>query len=92
MGVNSRRDTARPVHTCPVCGKQAYRSRRDAKRASRVVNPAAHLAAYRCDTGYWHIGKLPPVIARGNAPREGSRSYPPGTTGWAERNTQRNTP
>lgn len=79
----------RPIRTCPTCGKMAYSTRNDAKKAAKRVNPAAHLSVYRCDTGYWHFGKLSPLISRGISTRDDSRAHPPHTTGWADRNPKK---
>ena len=43
-----------PVSTCGVCGKQGYRSRREARRAARVLHPGRRVRAYSC-AGRWHF-------------------------------------
>jgi hypothetical protein len=45
--------------TC-ACGKWAYPSRRQARRAARVLHPGERLRAYAClRAGSWHFGHLP---------------------------------
>lgn len=52
----------RYAYRCDVCGKGAYESRRDAKRAARDIHPHERLNAYRCPhrAGMWHLGHLRP--------------------------------
>lgn len=58
---------ARPCYSwCPACGKRAYPSKRDAKRANRRLYPNDRMNAYRCphespwDAVRWHLGHLQP--------------------------------
>jgi hypothetical protein len=60
------RPTARFAGTCPACGKRCYVSRRHARAAARVIDPA--MSAYRCG-GYWHLGHLPEAVRRGRRTR-----------------------
>lgn len=39
---------------CRMCGKRCYQSRKDARRAGRLLYPGAHTREYRC-LGLWHI-------------------------------------
>ena len=57
-----------------VCGKVMYTSRKLAKKAARMYSHH-DLTAYQCGE-FWHLGHLPPVIARGHVPRDNAtRSY-----------------
>lgn len=50
------------THHCETCGKWAYRSRKVAKRALRILHPGAkYMREYRCpvDDNYWHFGHRP---------------------------------
>lgn len=59
-------------------GKRRYDSRRDAKRARARIKASGadtkvgHLQPYGpCDfCGYWHLGHLPPLIARGEVDKD----------------------
>jgi hypothetical protein len=59
--------TTRPTYCnyCHGCGKQSYQTRSIAKQVRKRVPPDGRgpLSAYRCpdDTGYWHLGHLPPL-------------------------------
>lgn len=49
-------------HTCR-CGKQAYRSRKEARTAIRACHPGEKMRAYQCAwagdfPAIWHIGHL----------------------------------
>lgn len=58
-----------PVGRCPACGKLSYSDKADAKAARRDMRDPA-LNVYRCpESGYWHIGHVPPVVRRGALPR-----------------------
>ncbi|MCA1670929.1 MAG: hypothetical protein LC799_01545 [Actinobacteria bacterium] len=50
----------RVLYFCVPCGgKQAYGSRKDARKAARVFHPQERgLGAYECssENGIWHIG------------------------------------
>lgn len=48
----------RQTHHCDHCGKWAYTTRKDARRAIRRHHPSERgMAAYPCHTGDgWHIG------------------------------------
>jgi hypothetical protein len=49
--------------TCTRCGKRAYVSRKDARRAARINHPGDQgLAAYQCPQlpDYWHYGHAQP--------------------------------
>jgi hypothetical protein len=52
--------------TCQRHGKVAYRSRREARGASRRHHDSG-LREYRCTAfrGCWHIGHMPPMVKRG---------------------------
>lgn len=55
-----------------VCGKRAYTSKREAKRAARQVRGRdGRLDVYRCDHDprYVHLGHQPTPITRGDVPR-----------------------
>ncbi len=41
---------------CVACGKQRYKSRRAARKASKDLHPDARMQAYQCGD-YWHIGR-----------------------------------
>jgi len=63
------------THTCS-CGKLAYRSKTEAKKAMReaqrrYAGSAGHWNAYKCGTtaGIWHYGHLPPSIVHGDVTR-----------------------
>lgn len=49
------------LETCPVCGKQSYRSRKAAKAAARRLYPDRRRRVYRCDgeSGEWHLTSQP---------------------------------
>ena len=66
-----------PSRTC-ACGKQAYRSRRDARTAARRLHPGdTRLSAYACqlEDGAWHLGHLKGALVGGKI----RRSYLDGT-------------
>jgi hypothetical protein len=58
---------------CAYCGKWVYRSRKEAKAASKNIHGSGHnLNAYQCQgaladgiTGMWHFGHLHPMIVQG---------------------------
>lgn len=61
-----------PIGRCSSCGKMTFPNRREARRAARKM-PAreGRLNAYPCphrDEG-WHLGHLPPAVARGDQAR-----------------------
>lgn len=46
----------KPLASCPVCGKQAYTSKANAKAGARRLYPGARMRAYPCPgTPWWHI-------------------------------------
>lgn len=47
--------SARGVGTCGRCGKQCYRSRRDARAAKRAIHPGDKMGTYLCGS-VWHVG------------------------------------
>lgn len=52
--------------TCPATGKRTWRSRRDAKKVAKRVNPGEHMSAFRCaGCDGWHLGHLPRGVAKG---------------------------
>lgn len=53
-------NTAPFLFGCRTCGKRAYSSRKQARRAARIAHPGDHLRAYQCPhhPGFWHIGHL----------------------------------
>lgn len=56
----------RPAGASNACGKVAYHSRKDARRAARRY-PADHLRAYPCPTcDRFHIGHLSKAIRKGD--------------------------
>lgn len=62
-------------HTC-TCGKQAYRSKTEAKKAMReaqcrYAGQPGHWGTYLCRaaTGSWHYGHLPKSIVKGKTTR-----------------------
>lgn len=61
---------------CPPCGKRGYRSRKDAKRASRTFHPGASLRPYECPArvGLWHYGHRPDWVTHGG-PNPGHVEY-----------------
>jgi hypothetical protein len=48
------------LHTCTVCGKQCFESRRSAKSAAPRIPALAgkQLRYYQCN-GYWHMTSVP---------------------------------
>jgi len=62
------RQTGHVVGQCPACGKNMYRTRREA-RNSRKRNPREKINAYPCGD-YWHVGHLPPNVRAGIVGRE----------------------
>lgn len=55
---------------CVRCKKQAFSSRKDAKKACRRRFPNEHLTAYQCPvTNTWHGGHLPQAVRFGTASR-----------------------
>ena len=47
---------------CHTCHKRGYRTRKQARRASRIAHPGHHLATYHCPhRPGWHIGHLNPT-------------------------------
>lgn len=63
------------AYTCG-CGKLAYRSKTEAKRAMREAQDRysgepGHWNPYRClaDIGVWHYGHLPRSVVRGHISR-----------------------
>lgn len=48
---------AHTVGTCPLCGKQCYRSKASAKRAARVLYPGATRRTHKCGD-YWHFTSM----------------------------------
>jgi hypothetical protein len=42
-----------PVSTCLACGKQAFPSRRIARRAARILYPGRRMRLHSC-AGRWH--------------------------------------
>lgn len=65
-----------PGGRCGTCGKVAHLTRKDARRARKSTHGGEHLTAYQCSEGWWHLGKLPPVISRGRADRESATAIP----------------
>lgn len=69
----------RPVRNVPAgvqaftcdCGKRAYVSRKDAKRAAEEIERSGGGSAYRCphNDSAWHWGHLPPWVKSGELPR-----------------------
>jgi hypothetical protein len=55
-----------------VCGKVRFLSRREAKTMAKRYPDSKRLNAYQCGE-FWHLGTLPPVIARGNKSRSDLR-------------------
>ena len=59
--------------TC-ACGKRGYRSRKDARKASRTISIRG-VSAYRCPhprahpVFYWHLGHLPQATKDGRKDR-----------------------
>lgn len=53
---------------CPRCGKQRYKTRRQARHVRRTRYPGERLSAYRC-MGWWHLGRLPPEVVAGDLSR-----------------------
>lgn len=63
------------AYTCP-CGKLAYRSKTEAKRAmreaqNRYSGEPGHWGTYSCLTvaGSWHYGHLPKSVVKGHISR-----------------------
>lgn len=47
---------ARPLATCPECGKRAYTTRKTAKRGARALYPGETMRVYNCPgTPWWHM-------------------------------------
>lgn len=54
----------RAVTVCPVTGKQAYTSRKQARRARQWCGDL--LRPYRCEhCPWWHLGHIPRDVANG---------------------------
>lgn len=49
---------------CPACGKRAYSTRKEARRAARAISPSDALRAYQCGD-VWHIGHTPRWVKQG---------------------------
>lgn len=54
-------------HTCDTCGKRAYRTKDDAKRA-RKLHHEPRLGFYRCGD-YYHIGHKDETVVSGQMSR-----------------------
>ncbi len=60
---------------CDRCNKYAYLSKKEAKRAKRILHPGTHLDVYECPhmSGTFHIAHMPyHVRNRGIADRHGN--------------------
>ena len=52
-------DRVRPSRCCEDCGKQVFRTRKEARAAGKKNHPGEHMIAYECDrkgSGLWHYG------------------------------------
>lgn len=62
-----------PCATCPVCGKIAYLSRADARRAAKQLDAVGRregrIRPYRCGDS-WHLGHLPKRVVDGEISRD----------------------
>ncbi|QOR55345.1 MAG: hypothetical protein SHS37scaffold537_43 [Phage 68_12] len=72
---------ARPAHevpvdcsigTCPRCGKQAFKTRKAAKRAMRAIHQDRRLSVYPCGDVY-HYGHLSARVKSGDTDRRDLR-------------------
>lgn len=66
-------------HRCHTCGKWAYHSRRDARRAYKALHPGeSRLNAYRCPDRpeFWHYGHKPGCQGRPVDATEEQRASP----------------
>lgn len=61
------------IGTCSSCGKQSYRTRKEAKRAFARIFPGEKLSAYQCGT-VWHYGHLSVVVRKGKTSRDALRA------------------
>jgi hypothetical protein len=53
-----------------TCGKVRYLTKADAKAAIRhMKGREGRLNAYRCASGFWHIGHLPALVRKGQISR-----------------------
>lgn len=70
-----RQPVAQALHTCVVCGKLSYRSRKVARKVANQRHPDSRLSAYPCpeNGAYWHIGHLPANVRHGVVDRAGYR-------------------
>lgn len=65
-----------PHFTCPGCGKQAFLSRKSARRQLKRLYPEDRdLYAYECSTapGNWHKGHMSANVKSGRIGREVQR-------------------
>lgn len=44
--------------------KNGYESRKEARRARRILHPDSNMAAFECDVypGLWHLGHMPYAV------------------------------
>lgn len=49
-------------HVCTSCGKRCFETKRDAKKARKVIDRT--MAVYE-HLGWWHVGHLPKVVTSG---------------------------
>lgn len=61
---------------CSDCDKRGYKTRKDAKNASKTFHPGAPQRSYECPThpGIWHFGHKPDWLIRGE-PNPGHVAY-----------------
>jgi hypothetical protein len=56
---------AKNLHTSTCsCGKLLYDTRKEARKARRVVHPGKTMREYQCGAG-WHLGHLPADVRHG---------------------------
>ena len=62
--MTDRRDRS-PLAACPGCGKQAFTSRKVARRAAPILYPGQRMRAYQCGEtpGWWHLTSRPAAKA-----------------------------
>lgn len=51
------------ARVCKLCGKQCYRSRDEAKRATKIIHPGQVMHFYDCEESpgifWWHSSSIP---------------------------------
>lgn len=55
-------------HICDTCGKRAFLSKHEARKARKGLPRHGGMSVYECG-GYFHIGHLPHAVRRGRVTR-----------------------